>query len=191
MSARPCSIRFRALGGTIELAFTQYHSIRAHIPPLQAEQIAALAGVIFIQPAQEALTMRMPAPASVGISSAPNLAARAALQQGPITNAINISEGDQTHRANLARTTFGVSGAGIKVGVLSDGVNSLASLQSSGDLPAVTVLPGQAGNGDEGSAMLRSYTIWCRTPSCISPLRLAALLRSPITSRRCAMPAAM
>jgi hypothetical protein len=38
--------------------------------------------------------------------------------------------------------------------VLSNGVNSLASLQASGDLPAVTVLPGQAGSGDEGSAML-------------------------------------
>jgi hypothetical protein len=79
---------------------------------------------------------------------------RAPLRQGPITNAINVSEGDQTHRANLARTTFGVSGAGVKVGVLSSGVISLATLQGSGDLPAVTVLPGQAGTGDEGSAML-------------------------------------
>jgi hypothetical protein len=56
--------------------------------------------------------------------------------------------------ANRERSTFGVSGSGVKVGVLSDGVSSLASLQGSGDLPLVTVLPGQAGNGDEGSAML-------------------------------------
>jgi hypothetical protein len=139
--------QIRALGGTIESAFPQYRSFRARISPLQAEQIAALAGVIFIQPAQEALTMRVPAPTSYAAAHAP-------LQQGSITNAINSSEGDQTHRAALARTTFGFSGAGIKVGVLSDGVNSLASLQSSGDLPAVTVLPGQAGNGNEGSAML-------------------------------------
>jgi hypothetical protein len=38
--------------------------------------------------------------------------------------------------------------------VLSDGVDSLAAIQASGDLPAVDVLPGQAGSGDEGTAML-------------------------------------
>src|SRR6185369_11108521 len=49
----------------------------------------------------------------------------------------------------------GVTGAGVKICVLSDGVDSLAALQASGDLPpAVDVLPGQAGSGDEGSAML-------------------------------------
>lgn len=99
--------QIRALGGVIESAFPQYHSIRAQISPLQAEQIAALAGVIFIQPAQEAMTLRMPAPASVGILPVADFAARAPLQQGSITNAINVSEGDQTHRANLARSTFG------------------------------------------------------------------------------------
>jgi len=48
-----------------------------------------------------------------------------------------------------------VDGTGVSVGVLSDGVDSLASLQASGDLPAgVTVLSGQAGSGSEGTAML-------------------------------------
>src|SRR4029450_63592 len=48
-----------------------------------------------------------------------------------------------------------VNGAGLKIGVLSDGVNTLAARQGSGDLPAgLTVLPGQAGSGDEGTAML-------------------------------------
>ena len=64
------------------------------------------------------------------------------------------SEGDTTHRAAEARTFFGVTGSGVKVGVLSNGVNSLASQQGAGELPAVTVLPGQAGSGDEGTAML-------------------------------------
>jgi hypothetical protein len=69
--------------------------------------------------------------------------------------ATTVSEGVLTHRANLAMSTFGATGAGVKVGVLSDGVDSLAALQASGDLPAgVTVLAGQAGSGDEGSAML-------------------------------------
>jgi uncharacterized repeat protein (TIGR01451 family) len=68
--------------------------------------------------------------------------------------ATNVSEGDVTHGADETRGFFGVTGLGVKVCVLSDGVDSLAALQASGDLPAVDVLPGQAGAGDEGSAML-------------------------------------
>jgi len=49
----------------------------------------------------------------------------------------------------------GFTGTGVKVGVLSDGVNSLATLEGNGDLPNnVMVLSGQAGMGDEGTAML-------------------------------------
>ncbi len=48
-----------------------------------------------------------------------------------------------------------MDGTGIKVGVLSDGVVNLASAISTGDVPPdVTVLPGQVGTGDEGTAML-------------------------------------
>src|SRR6185503_10555239 len=36
----------------------------------------------------------------------------------------------------------------------SDGVSSLADSQATGDLGPVTVLPGQGGSGDEGTAML-------------------------------------
>ncbi len=71
-----------------------------------------------------------------------------------MTHKLNTSEGDSTHGAGEARGYFGVSGLGVKIGVLSDGVDSLATLQASGDLPAVQVLAGQAGSGDEGSAML-------------------------------------
>ncbi|MGK2857796.1 MAG: S8 family serine peptidase, partial [Thermoanaerobaculia bacterium] len=71
------------------------------------------------------------------------------------TNKNDTSEGDVTHAADTARTFYGVLGNGVKIGVLSDGVDSLAALQASGDLPPVVdVLPGQAGSGDEGSAML-------------------------------------
>jgi hypothetical protein len=57
---------------------------------------------------------------------------------------------------HLANFTFGVTGAGVKVGVISDSAQSLAALQASGDLPAgVTILPGQAGSGtSEGTAMM-------------------------------------
>lgn len=70
------------------------------------------------------------------------------------TNKINTSEGDLTHGAQQARGFFGTDGTGVKICALSDGVDSLAAVQASGDLPAVDVLPGQAGGGDEGTAML-------------------------------------
>ena len=88
--------------------------------------MASLTEVIFIRPAVEA-----------------------------ITNKINTSEGDIAHNAESGRNTFGVDGSIAKIGVLSDGVDSLAAIQASGDLSYnVTVLPGQAGSGDEGTAML-------------------------------------
>jgi hypothetical protein len=48
----------------------------------------------------------------------------------------------------------GIIGTGVKVCVLSDGVNSLSAEQTAGRLPAVDVVSGQAGSGDEGTAML-------------------------------------
>jgi fimbrial isopeptide formation D2 family protein len=72
-----------------------------------------------------------------------------------LTSAINVSEGDKTHGADEARSFFGVIGTNVKVCAISDGVDSLAALQASGDLPPnVDVIPGAAGAGDEGSAML-------------------------------------
>src|SRR5262249_50982341 len=64
------------------------------------------------------------------------------------------SEGDAASRANLVRAQ-GYNGTGVTVGVISDGINSLASAQATGDLGSVTVPPGcQAGSGDEGTGML-------------------------------------
>lgn len=67
-----------------------------------------------------------------------------------------ITEGDAVHRTSNVRTTFGNEGAGVKVGVISDGVQTRSSSQSTGDLPndgnGLTVL--SAGSGDEGTAML-------------------------------------
>jgi subtilisin-like proprotein convertase family protein len=67
------------------------------------------------------------------------------------------SAGDVAHRAAEARNFFGVTGAGVKIGVLSDSVDFLAQSQASGDLPPdVVVLPGQSGEpgSGEGTAML-------------------------------------
>ncbi len=115
------------LGGAVVNSFAQYQAIRAALPLAQMEALAAQPGVWFIQPAVRALT-----------------------NVGSVT-----TEGDKTHKADIARTTFSVNGAGVKVGVLSDSVDHLSESQASGDLGTVTVLPGQAGSGKgEGTAML-------------------------------------
>jgi hypothetical protein len=122
--------RIAALGGEIESEVVSAGAFRVRLPLDAVESLAAASEVIGIHPAGRATT-----------------------------RAMNVSQGDVAHRAGEARTTYGVDGTGITIGVLSDGVDSLASLQASGDLPAgVTVLPGQAGSGNEGSAMLEIVT---------------------------------
>ncbi|GJL79850.1 MAG: hypothetical protein NPINA01_28390 [Nitrospinaceae bacterium] len=80
------------------------------------------------------------------------------------TNAGSVtSQGDLSMRADIARTTFGVDGSGVTVGVLSDSYDCLGGAAgdiSSGDLPAggVTVLDDTASCAssiDEGRGMLQ------------------------------------
>ena len=118
--------RIRDLGGTVISSVPKYQAIRAQLPLRAVEMLAALDAIRTIRPADEAVTRKD-----------------------------DTSEGDVAHRTSLARRTHGVTGTGIGIGVISDGVRSLADRQASGDLPArVTVLPGQAGRGDEGTALL-------------------------------------
>ncbi len=72
----------------------------------------------------------------------------------PYANAgIVTTQGDSILLANQARQTFGVSGLGVKVGVISDSVDGIQQSQSTGDLPSVQVLKFGEGEG-EGTAML-------------------------------------
>ena len=73
----------------------------------------------------------------------------------PIVNSGSVvTEGDIIHQTDDVRSNYSQSGAGIKVGVISDGVDNIALSQSSGDLPlGVNVLNNSVG-GDEGTAML-------------------------------------
>ncbi|MBC3784444.1 S8 family peptidase [Spirosoma utsteinense] len=79
----------------------------------------------------------------------------------PIHNVGSVtSQGDAAMRADVARTTYSVTGAGVKVGILSDSYNSLGGASAgiaSGDLPAegVEVLEDliDPNNIDEGRAM--------------------------------------
>jgi len=73
----------------------------------------------------------------------------------PVTNSGSVvTEGDIIHQTASVRSAYSQGGSGIKIGVISDGVDNIASSQSTGDLPAgVTVLSNSIG-GDEGTAML-------------------------------------
>src|SRR5262245_23077007 len=56
------------------------------------------------------------------------------------------SEGDTVMRANLVRANLGVTGAGVRVGIISDSLIDLATSVNSGDLPAnLTIVNGQNG----------------------------------------------
>ena len=129
--------------------------LRAQVTARLLARLAAVGGEVVSQvPAARALRARLPLDAVEALAGEPEVE-RIRPAGRAWTRATNVSQGDVAHRAAEARTAFGVDGSGIAVGVLSDGVASLASLQASGDLPpGVTVLPGQAGSGSEGTAML-------------------------------------
>ncbi len=117
-----------SLGARVVNHFVNFDAIRAWLPLASIESIAGRPDVKFVRQAVKAATN---------------------------TGSVN-SEGDVAHRANTARTTFGVNGSGVKVAVLSDSVDFLAASQASADLGPVTVLPGQSGvpGSGEGTAML-------------------------------------
>lgn len=131
----------QAAGGTVRYAAGG--AVRADLPLAAVDTIAGRADVAEVRPAAQATTWSEPGNRDFRQAAAAQAAA-----------ATQVSEGDKAHGADTARTTYGVSGSGVKVCVLSDGVDSLAKSQSAGELPTVDVLSGQKGSGDEGTAML-------------------------------------
>jgi hypothetical protein len=121
--------------------------IRADVTPSLLDRIEALGGsVLHASIRQGAIRARLPIAAVVRLAERDEIRSISPAGRA-FTRKINTSQGDTTHRASGLRSAFGVDGSGISVGVLSDGVDSLASIQGSGDLPpGVTVLPGQAGS---------------------------------------------
>ncbi len=103
---------------------------------------------------------RLPMSAIGALSALPDLRfARPALATKHV--GLVTSQGDKAMRADVARTTFGIDGTGVSVGVVSDSFNCLggaATDVANGDLSPVTVvqdLPGCASGTDEGRAMLQ------------------------------------
>lgn len=64
------------------------------------------------------------------------------------------TSGDAILRADLVRNRYGINGSGIRVGVISDGVDHLLEAQESGDVPPGVHVIANGQGGDEGTAML-------------------------------------
>ena len=157
------------LGAEILSTSAAESTVRIHIGIDRVQELAAMPDVVFVQPRQDATTSRHFRPGNPpGFKSAlarsiQDVAAASAQQSnvipGPTGVGSRSSEGDLTHLAVVARQAFGTTGAGIKIGVLSDGVRNLAASQASGDLGPVSVIGPPAPCAassicDEGTAML-------------------------------------
>ena len=81
---------------------------------------------------------------------------------GVVQGGSALTEGDALLISDVARAAFGADGTGVRVGVISDGVEGLTAAQASGDLPSVNTTtcdegpgsPTSSGAGAEGTAML-------------------------------------
>ncbi len=119
-----------ALGGRVINSFPQYGAIRASVPLPAVERLASHRDVRFVSPAAR-----------------------------PRLNSEGVDvDGDYAEQANVARSTWGVNGSGVNIGVVSDSVDFMTNSQAWGSLGSVTVLPGQSGlglgNTGEGTAIL-------------------------------------
>ena len=119
--------QLRDLGADIEITNSDWNVVQAWIPTTALGEIAALDVVKEITPPDYGET-----------------------EAGRIT-----TEGDGIHRANLIRNFGGIFGRGVKVGVISDGVDARRTSQASNDLPdSIEVDPNTPGRDDEGTALL-------------------------------------
>lgn len=155
-------------GATIIHIAGDYNTVTAYVDPTHLQALTAVPAVINVG---EEVTPRTSGRAWQEVAALPAFGPDDSTScPGSI-----ISEGDTQLKANTARSTYGVDGSGVTVGVLSDSFdnangarNTAAADIASGDLPgpgnpcgktaAVTVLdegPDADENIDEGRAMLQ------------------------------------
>ncbi len=117
----------RSLGASIEIVQPATKTTQARVP---LDRLRAIAQLDFIE------SMR---PAD-----------RAVVFTGSVT-----TEGDTLLGAQQVRSANDVDGDGVRIGVISDGVDSRQQAQFTLDLPnAIDINPALPGGGDEGTAML-------------------------------------
>jgi len=156
--------RLRGAGATVAYASPRLRAIRADVPVSQLSTVASWKDVVNVRVATGAITAHEAGPAAAPVKPESKEAKGARLdarlkvalaaKAPPAGQGAVVSEGDKADAVDKARTRTNVTGTGVKVCVLSDGVTSLAKSQAAGELPVVDVLPGQQGDGDEGTAML-------------------------------------
>jgi len=88
-----------------------------------------------------ALALSLPAPRPAGAA-------------GSVT-----SQGDRILRADLARSTFGVTGAGVRVGVISTGIQGLDTAKATANLPAGTCGPRSGGTTSIDANLCRGFGV--------------------------------
>lgn len=153
------------LGGSVVSSFPQYNAVRARLPVTALETLAGNPSVRSIRGAEFPVNNRIVAPPRAAFDT------RAAIVRAQLRKALGgatdpgaqtqagrgttVSEAVVAHGADIVQNA-GITGAGVKLCVMSDGIKTLAARQAAGELPAVQVLTGQSGppTGDEGTAML-------------------------------------
>ncbi len=146
-------------GATIGAIDPTQHRIEASVP---ADKLVSVGSVAGVQSVHEELTPKIAGRAAATSPAAAQVAAAA-----PVCNPV-VTEGDVQLRATTARATYGLDGAGVKVGILSDSYDRRGGAGAgiaSGNLPGpgnpcghgtpVQVLQEQSSTGgnDEGRAM--------------------------------------
>jgi hypothetical protein len=112
---------------------------------------------------------RVPVAALDAVAAMPGVRLVREPDYGQVQAGSVLTEGDAILNGPALRSAFGVDGTGVRVGVISDGLEGLAAAQASGDLPAVNSTtcdmietagagdpanPTDPGAGAEGTAML-------------------------------------
>ncbi len=119
--------KLESMGVKIEIVNAKYNIVQAWIPFDKVEEVSNLSFV------------RKITPPSYG-----------RLRTGSVT-----SEGDAVIQSNIVRSSLKFDGTGVRVGVISDGVDHRAASQATGDLPSnITVGITDQMGGDEGTALL-------------------------------------
>ena len=119
--------QLRDLGANIEVVNSRWNKLQAWVPVDALDRIAQLDSVRYITPPDYAST-----------------------KAGRV-----VTEGDGILRADLVRNLSGLTGKGVRVGVISDGADSWRSASASGDLPgSLQINPNVSRRGDEGTALL-------------------------------------
>ncbi|PZC42409.1 MAG: IPT/TIG domain-containing protein/Subtilase family protein [Chloroflexi bacterium] len=130
VGAGPPASALAAIGVVTEIWRADLGRAQLRVPPGQLQALVSLSGIREL-----------------------SLPAYAIADRGSVT-----TEGDTALRADLLRQQTGLTGAGVRIGVISDGIDGLAAAQASGDLPTLAdqraFTAGGIDLGAEGTALL-------------------------------------